>query len=674
MPRITLLFLYMPRKTSALFIACAENVILSLVVNTLLSGIMELVAPADFAPAMRASILSQVVLVVVTSVGIAVLSAVERARHILSNKKRGDENGDDQAGHYRDVLKWIERRRSSAMNMLAVANSYSVCVLAISLLYVGCFLQGASGWGLSDTLKWRTSKLQANITYASSQRLDWVQSSIGASGWVAVVVQQQNGTVNNTTAATDPPGLTHYEFDAKSLPLFGSLYAGAVLAYLVVCTLLGLYISLSATPEGDGSYLILEPRGLVVANGIIVFASMNSIDQNFAACAGDVAGASTQFAIFCLLACWADELPALLRAAAVALSKKRRDKKMKKEGFAPLKEDGGDDDKKEAGNNSDKKSKKKLWAAILMKVLQGLLLTIMCWVPLISIYMIHTGPEPPGVIVTISSILGVISNIMGVLDVAVFSEGGTLSSSLVNAFALVKGSGSETDTNEGEQNGGTATTTDTVGNPGGEGDEKQPTQQQEELSLDGFPGAGPAEAGAADTPAESSSDGPPKGAVGSIYRMVGAQDIWNAAGVIDPVILQRNVVVNRSGSISSSSVSGVGAMHHSSSSSSSSSRGGNGSSSSRQPMKRYESPGRARTQAHNARAGSSPASIASMSPSSMRPGPVLPQKKQPSPTSTSSSALFLLPDSQDLLSAFSRRNSGNITPVKREDGRKWHVA
>ena len=546
----------MPRKTSALFVACAENVVLSLVVYTLLSGLMELVAAADFAPAMRASIFSQVVLVMVASVTIAVLSAGDRARVILSNNKDaaedalGDERKEEVNSDDHDnapLFKWISDRRAHAMSMLSVANAYSTCIFAIALLYLGCFLQAASGWGLDDGdgvgmhLETRVSTAR-NSTYASSQRLDWVQATVGGSGWVfhPYTYSPKGNTSGNTTlmgSQEDYSGYNNYSVNSSALPLFGSLYAGAVLAYLVVCTLLGLYISLSATPEGDGSYLILEPRGLVVANGIITFGSTGTIEGNFARCRSDAAGTSTLFAIFCLLACWGDELPFLLKAAFEGLSKAKakRDKNAaskKKEGVEPDDDNDGDD-KAKYNNAQAVDSSKSQKLAVVMKVLQGLLLTIMCWVPLVAMYAVPqtNGSNVPGVIVTISSILGVVSNVMGILDVAVYSSGGSLTTSLLKAYALVQGR--NRGSNGGESTGDADEKDEDTSN-NKRTDDDQVTLPANELSLKGFPGAGP-------TPdADNNSGGeqplptaPGSGTAGidAMYRMVGTRDIWSAAGV-----------------------------------------------------------------------------------------------------------------------------------------------
>jgi hypothetical protein len=45
----------MPKRSSGLFLACAENIVTSSVLYSVLAGIMDTVMPSDFSPAMRAA-------------------------------------------------------------------------------------------------------------------------------------------------------------------------------------------------------------------------------------------------------------------------------------------------------------------------------------------------------------------------------------------------------------------------------------------------------------------------------------------------------------------------------------------------------------------------------------------------------------------------------------------
>ena len=62
--------------------ACTENVLLVLFLYTLLNGLMELVMPADFSPAMRGALISQLVLVLVTGALVLGISVWDRAREM----------------------------------------------------------------------------------------------------------------------------------------------------------------------------------------------------------------------------------------------------------------------------------------------------------------------------------------------------------------------------------------------------------------------------------------------------------------------------------------------------------------------------------------------------------------------------------------------------------------
>ena len=108
-------------------------------------------------------------------------------------------------------------------------------------------------------------------------------------------------------------GGTQFSADASSVPLFGSIFAGVVMAFLVTCLLLSIYMAYMATPEGASSYMFFEPRGLIVSNGIVTFASTHTIEQNFASCSSDAAGATATFVLFCCMACWLDALVDVIR-------------------------------------------------------------------------------------------------------------------------------------------------------------------------------------------------------------------------------------------------------------------------------------------------------------------------------------------------------------------------
>ncbi len=104
--------------------------------------------------------------------------------------------------------------------------------------------------------------------------------------------------------------------DFQQPPLAGSIFAGLVLAHLSIVFLLSVYMSLVALPEGETSYGIFEPRGLIIINGLVTICSAQGVEKYFAHCHADVPGFSVLFLIFCLTTCWLDELPGAVLVAA----------------------------------------------------------------------------------------------------------------------------------------------------------------------------------------------------------------------------------------------------------------------------------------------------------------------------------------------------------------------
>ena len=95
--------------TSGLFVACTENVLLVLFLYTLLNGLMELVMPADFSPAMRGALISQLVLVIVTGALVLGISLWDRAREmgvVFFSAERKEEEPSEK----NEVERWIMER------------------------------------------------------------------------------------------------------------------------------------------------------------------------------------------------------------------------------------------------------------------------------------------------------------------------------------------------------------------------------------------------------------------------------------------------------------------------------------------------------------------------------------------------------------------------------------
>ena len=195
----------------------------------------------------------------------------------------------------------------------------------------------------------------------------------------------------------------------------GSVFAGVVLAFLLVSFLLALYLSLTAMPEGESSYLVLEPRGLVVANGVVAFASTQGVGQHFARCSASGSGDVGLFLLFCLLACWLDALPALV------VSLISRSNKVAPEGMQKRLSPGG--------------------AVVLQKSIRCLLLVVVAASPVYMVYGLRGGGGVPGTVMVsphanmivlqllltcvsaqiFSGVLAGASIVMGVLDIVLFA-------------------------------------------------------------------------------------------------------------------------------------------------------------------------------------------------------------------------------------------------------------
>ena len=172
----------------------------------------------------------------------------------------------------------------------------------------------------------------------------------------------------NSTFATE---------STNALPLVGSAFSGAVLAFLLLSFLLSLFLVLTAMPEGSSSYLFLEPRGLIVINGMVAFTSSQGVGQQFARCnwAG-VAGSTVIFLLFCLMACWLDELPVLIFGL-VRGRKKRREENKTGQGAKPTSNKG---------------------LIIAEKGLQTFLIVIVDFAPLYMLPALSDNEEVPGTV------------------------------------------------------------------------------------------------------------------------------------------------------------------------------------------------------------------------------------------------------------------------------------
>ena len=191
-------------------------------------------------------------------------------------------------------------------------------------------------------------------------------------------------------------GASSFAADQGSLPIAGSIFSAIVLAFLCTSVLISVYMAFMAVPEGASTYVFMEPRGLILMNGLVAFGTTQSVEKNFARCSNDAAGATFVFALFCLLACWLDELPNIAWSAAVwaGLAKK-------KEGEAEGDYDGAKD---EAGEETRRRGggakRRGPLSPSTEKIYRYSVLQILSLVPLIGLIATHTQWMPSAVLVS----------------------------------------------------------------------------------------------------------------------------------------------------------------------------------------------------------------------------------------------------------------------------------
>lgn len=154
----------------------------------------------------------------------------------------------------------ILAERTSYRNGMNISNLYCTCVVGLLGLQVTALVQASGGAGLDATI---VQRVKAPYSYASSDKLDWIQSTMGSSGW-------------------SREGPTAFSADPNILPFMGSIFSALVLAFLCICVLLGVYMCFVSVPEGASTYVFLEPRGLIVINGFITLGSSYCVDSIFA--------------------------------------------------------------------------------------------------------------------------------------------------------------------------------------------------------------------------------------------------------------------------------------------------------------------------------------------------------------------------------------------------------
>lgn len=315
----------MPRTTAALFVATIESGILTVVAFAAFSAIMA--GSADRSPLVAWSYELQFALFLTTVVVQLVLMAADKSS-IITDKgaapsavvekvtELAEQLRSERASEYdrMSVLKQIAesasggsaRRMFSPLLMSKVTGAYSSSVFMLLATLAFYVLQSTSFGGSLDSAEVRqrvSGTGNQTSSYAATERLDWVQATVGGSGW------------DRTSPAGQSPSLFSVSGNGSDIPILGSVYAGLVLGYLGVSLVLSLYVTYSATPEGAQATIFTDPRSLNILNGFLMFSSRDAVNQIFGRCASPI-GPSVGISAYAAIVCF-DSAAVLLFSLAV---------------------------------------------------------------------------------------------------------------------------------------------------------------------------------------------------------------------------------------------------------------------------------------------------------------------------------------------------------------------
>lgn len=94
--------------------------------------------------------------------------------------------GSSEAGDRDRILSRVLAERTSYRYSMHISNIYCTSVVGLLVLHATMLAQAVGGSGLDETIVQRVKTLPS-YTYASSNRLDWIQAVMGSSGWVRQV-------------------------------------------------------------------------------------------------------------------------------------------------------------------------------------------------------------------------------------------------------------------------------------------------------------------------------------------------------------------------------------------------------------------------------------------------------------------------------------------------------
>jgi hypothetical protein len=147
-----------------------------------------------------------------------------------------------------------------------VANAHCCSSCCLLITYLLMFLQIAA---FSAELEPEAVWLKG--LYTSSHASDWKQAVAGSSGeW-----QPSKSSDRKMFIATAA---------ASSIPIAGGIYAGVLLAFLTVMFLVSIYAVFMAIPEEAGSYIFVEPKFLILLNGLLVMMSTYGVSNSYLYC------------------------------------------------------------------------------------------------------------------------------------------------------------------------------------------------------------------------------------------------------------------------------------------------------------------------------------------------------------------------------------------------------
>lgn len=147
---------------------------------------------------------------------------------------------------------------------------YCTSVFTCTIVYLVVFLQ-AVVFTQPNVTDAPYNKINQNVTtfYHYSEKSNWIYFILGGSSW------QLSSSEN-------------YTMDISSLPIIGSILFGMVLAYLIVCVFISMYMSYCATPMDSHNPLFMEKRALAILNMHVSHSVPYIVQTVYATCKNNI--------------------------------------------------------------------------------------------------------------------------------------------------------------------------------------------------------------------------------------------------------------------------------------------------------------------------------------------------------------------------------------------------